>query len=91
MRFHIKRTPGQGITFEIGGDGRSGPRFFTPFAMPDSLYRMAARRVIDALLEENRALRHNKQASMPAHLILVPRPRYLRVLGSVLKRLDPEG
>ena len=88
MRFNIKRTAGQGVTFEIDG-GRAGSpwRSWSPFAMPDSLYRRAARIVIEGLLAENRALRHNKQAAMPAHLILMPRPRYRRVVESVLMRL----
>jgi hypothetical protein len=36
---------------------------YAPFALPDSLYRQAARRVIQKLIDENRALR--RQWSRP--------------------------
>jgi hypothetical protein len=84
VTFKIKRTAGQGVEFEINSSGRR-PGPFSPFAMPDSLYRMAARRTINALLAENRALRHNKM------VVYQPKPRPIhRLLGSVLNALAPK-
>ncbi len=36
---------------------KGGATWWRPFALPDSLYRMAVRRVVARLLEENRQLR----------------------------------
>jgi hypothetical protein len=59
---------------------RPWPRDFRPFALPDSLYRKAVRRLVAALAEENERLRRDvrRRESRVMAVVATALHRYLR-------------